>query len=365
MKKIELASLGKRALAAVIDLVIFLALEVGLFALCSTIFLSNDYSRNLQKEIQGYEVASGLYYRGEDGNNAVYDFATYDSYQQVVVAYYTVYLAANCPEGNRHPDYTVYWYNVHILGLADSRGLYDEKDLSARLEPSLTAGPTLFAYGSSLDEAGVPAASLYENGQLTDAGKTSLLTFYYSSTQRSAYYNAQENLYNSPFYQQDYQLYLGQERTYPLITSVPISSLLYYLLIPLLFADGETLGKKAFKLCLVSKLGYSVKKGQVALRQLPSPLFAELFFVLLNPAPAVTLISGVLLVSYMFVIFDKQHRALHDFWAGTLVVDKQASLFYPDAHAQELGEAQFQAAEKEGKALRQEIEAPLPETKKD
>jgi uncharacterized RDD family membrane protein YckC len=350
MHHIELAGMGKRALAAVVDLIIFLALWVGLFALCETLYTSNDYTRGLIKDLNDYQVSSGLYYLDKDGNAASYEYANYDSYQDVVVHYYTDYLVNSCPESYRQKDYTIYWYNVHILGLADVRGSYS--DLGSLEEPSKSKGSTLFAYdGTAYDALGVPQASLYENGVLTETSKAKLLAFYYSSNSQSVYYNAGRNLYHSGFYQKIYVLYEGQEKTYPLITSIPIGSLLYYVVIPLCFSNGETLGKKTFKIALVNRLGFQVKKGQLVLRQLPSPLFAELAFVLLNPAPALTVVSGLLFVSYLFVIFDKDHRALHDFWAGTLAVDAEKSLFYRDAKDQELGEEEYAKAMAEAQGL--------------
>jgi uncharacterized RDD family membrane protein YckC len=350
MHHIELASMGKRALAAVVDLIICLALWVGLFALCTTIYTSNAYTKSLIADLNDYQVSSGLYYLGQDGNAAAYEYAAYDSYQEIVVHYYTDYLVHSCPEEYRKSDYTVYWFNVHILGLADVRGVYT--DLSSLEEPSKSSGSTLFAYqGTAYDLIGIPQSSLYENGALTEASKAKLLAFYYSSSSQSVYYNAGRNLYNSGFYQKTYVLYEGQEKTYPLITSIPIATLLYYVVIPLCFANGETLGKKTFKLALVNRLGFQVKKSQLVLRQLPSPLFAELFFVLLNPAPAATILSGLLFISYLFVLFDKSHRALHDFWAGTLVVDGEKSLFYRDANDQALGEAEYAKAMAEAQGM--------------
>jgi uncharacterized RDD family membrane protein YckC len=353
MHKIELAAMGKRALAAVIDVLIFLALWTGVFALCVTAYTANDYTRSLMAELNDYQVSSGLYYLDDNGNATQYDYAAYDSYQSMVVSYYTDYLVKSCPEAYRDSQYTIYWYNVHILGLADVKGIYG--DLSSRLEPSLSQGAALFQYsGTSYDALGIPASSLYTNGELTTEAKAQLLSFYWSASARSVYYNAGQDLYNRAFYQETYILYEGQERTYPLITAVPLASLIYYLIIPLCFSDGETLGKYFFKLCLVNSLGFKVKKSQVVLRQLPSLVFGELSFVLLNPAPAATLWLGVLAISYGFVLFDKSHRALHDLWSGTLVIDKQNSLFYRDAHDQELGEAEFQSALAEAENLTEE-----------
>ena len=103
-----------------------------------------------------------------------------------------------------------------------------------------------------------------------------------------------------------------------LIAFVTMAMILYFIF-PLIFKEGKTIGKKLLNLSVVNALGYHVKLWQISVRFIV--LFAT--FVL-----AIYTIFGSILISYTFMIFSKQYRALHDFFAQTRVVDsKQSTIF--------------------------------------
>ncbi len=358
MHKIELAVLWKRVLASLADLLICFSLFAGVFALAQWIFTDNAYTDSLQKELSDYDVSSHLYYLDSEGHPSSYDFASYDSYQNVVVSYYTQYLVSECPAASRRSDYSIYWYNVHILGLDDAKNLYSSNDLAARGEPSKTTGPTLFTYATesgsiSYETLGIPASSLYANGALTAEAKSQLLRFYWSADSVSVYYNAASDLSKEDFFAAANDLYSAQTKTYPLLTAFPLSAMICYFLIPLCFHDGETLGKKMFRLCLINKLGFRIKKSQTVLRQLPQIVFFEVAFVFIGQYIAVMVAFLGIFISYLFLIFDKKHRSLHDFWSETLVIDKEKSLFYENIGDQEAGEREFSQIMAEADAIKE------------
>jgi uncharacterized RDD family membrane protein YckC len=370
MHKIELAPLWKRALASLTDLFICFSLFVGFFALAQWLFTANAYTSGLQDELARYEVDSHLYHLDSDNEPAVFDFSSYDSYQSIVVSYYTEYLVSECPEASRHAGYSLYWYNVHILGLEDAKGLYAPEDLAARGEPSKTTGPTLFVYetanGSpSYDVLAVPSASLYSAGSLTDEAKTQLLHFYWDENSVSVYYNAASDLAKEDFFKDVNDRYSAQETTYPLLTAFPLAALVCYFIIPLCFHDGETLGKKIFHLCLVNKIGFRIQRNQIILRQLPAVAFFEVFFFFVGQYIAVMVALLFLFVSYLIMIFDKKHRALHDFWSLSLVVDKEKSLFYENLAEQEAGEQDFSKVMAEAAAVKENGEKALAAEKEE
>lgn len=361
MHKIVLAPVGKRALAAVIDLILALFIWLGVFAGAQAIFLSVDYSKNLASEMTSYQVASGLYYLGTDGNVAAHDdYVAYESYQGMVVSYYTDYLVNKCPEEYRNAKYTTYWYNVFILGQDDPKSLYTSEALSSRESPSKTDGPTYFEYdGANYDSLAIPKSDLYVDGDrakgLSDDGKKELLAFYYSPSHQSAYFNAGNSLFQMPFYSEPNAAYSAMEKTYPLLVGIAISYSLYYLSVPLIFKDGETFGKRMFGLCLVNKNGFQVQKPQVVIRTLPLALIMLALFFFLGNIYGIMFTLFILMVSYILVIFTKDHEAIHDFMALTYVVDKRDSVFFNNIEEQDRQEKAYSAAMMEADKIRESV----------
>lgn len=361
MHKIVLAPVGKRAFAAIIDLILALFIWLGVFAGAQAIFLSVDYSKNLASELTSYQVASGLYYIGTDGNVAAHDdYAAYESYQGMIVSYYTDYLVNKCPEEYRNAKYTTYWYNVFILGQDDVKSLYTSEALSSREAPSKPDGATYFEYdGTNYDSLALPKSSLYVESDrtkgLSDDGKAKLLAFYYSPSRQSVYYNAGNSLFQLPFYSEPNAAYSAMEKTYPLLVGIAISYSLYYLLVPLIFQDGETFGKRMFNLCLVNKNGFQVQKPQVVIRTLPLALIMLALFFFLGNIYGIMITLFILMVSYVLVIFTKNHTAIHDFMALTYVVDKKDSVFFKNIEEQDRQEKAYSEAMIEADKIRESV----------
>ena len=105
--------------------------------------------------------------------------------------------------------------------------------------------------------------------------------------------------------------------------------MIFFLIVPLFFKNGETLGKLMFKLCLANKLGYKYSKIQLIPRYL---LFVAvvvvLYFVVGINLISLGILTFIALISYTLTIFTKDHKAIHDYVAGTLVVDKVKSEIY-------------------------------------
>lgn len=92
-----------------------------------------------------------------------------------------------------------------------------------------------------------------------------------------------------------------------------VSALLFYLILPLVFKNGQTLGKKLFTLGLVSKNDHPLKFYQVLVRFLTF-FFIEIVLGLIT--------SGItLIISFAILCFTKEQTALHDYMASTRVVD--------------------------------------------
>lgn len=355
MTKIIQASIVKRALVAIADLAFFLFVAFGIFAAGQSIANATPYGTQLRNDISSYQLDSGLYYLNEEGNAAPYDnLATYTEYETRLVHFYTGYLVSECPAEYRK-NYDIYWYNVHILGLTDTKGIYGNDTI---LEPAKTYGPQYFEYAEAgVDVLAEPKANMHVDNDkskpLTQAAKGLLLTFYYSPTMQNAYYNAGRNLYYSDFYQKALSSYQNLTNVIPITAGVAISGLIFYFVLPLVLKNGATLAKKMFGLCLLSAGGYKVKRTQVLLRQTPTILGATILFLFVPFRIAVMVASLVLLASYIAAIFTKNHQALHDFLGYTIVIDAKESYFYANEKEEKAAQESFDEAMAEADRIRE------------
>lgn len=105
--------------------------------------------------------------------------------------------------------------------------------------------------------------------------------------------------------------------------SLFVSITLLYLVIPLIFKDGETLGKKLMGIGIVNlKNGFRIKLSQKIIRFLSFLIFEVILSILLLAIP--------LIISISMMFFSKNNMALHDQLAATLCIDKKISLVYKD-----------------------------------
>ena len=146
---------------------------------------------------------------------------------------------------------------------------------------------------------------------------------------------AQKDLYYQDFYTEMNNKIKGSQLCIALIPFV-VDLLVVYLLFPMIFKNGETLGKVTAKICLVNKNGYSVTKPQVLFRFFAFAFEISLFtFVVgIGFTSLATLGIGVLILMFI-ALFDKKHRTLHDFIAGTLIVDTNKSVWFKNIDEEE------------------------------
>lgn len=360
MHKIVLAHPGWRALAAFLDFLIAVFIGLGFFALTQTIFMNSARGKELTQSLIDYQVGSGLYYE-EDGEMKVYnDYSSYTKYEEIMTNYYLVYL----PSQDSALDYDVYWYNVHILGLHDDLSRFSADDLAKIQEPSKDC--VLWSYpveGGVIqhDKLGVPADNLYEGGELKVESKAALLRFYCSEETRSVYYNAMQDLFHRSYFEETYNRYTFFDLLYPLVISAPLAAFVIYLIIPLCFKNGETLCKKMLHLCLTNQYGFRIRKSQLVLRSLPAILLSAILLLFLNLIISVSIISILFFISFLLSVITPQKKAIHDYLAGTQVINERDSVFYDDLASQEEGEAAYQArmeaAEEQIKKGKEALEA--------
>lgn len=118
--------------------------------------------------------------------------------------------------------------------------------------------------------------------------------------------------------------------------AVVISYSVFYILIPLLYKNGETLAKKFGHLAIISAKGYQVQKRQIIFRQII--LFIELVIpacvIGIGLTSVATLGVGIVIL-FVCTLISKTHRSPHDYAAFTLVVDAPKSVWFDSKEDEE------------------------------
>ena len=108
-----------------------------------------------------------------------------------------------------------------------------------------------------------------------------------------------------------------------------LSFSIFYILIPLLSKNGETLGKRTLKLSLISYDGYSVKKRQLVARQVFLFIYVGAFaFFLTIGIGSFALIGFGVLIYLVAAFISKTNRSFADFIAYTYLVDASTSVWF-------------------------------------
>ena len=161
-----------------------------------------------------------------------------------------------------------------------------------------------------------------------------------------SYLKGKANSAMADLYYSDYFKALNNEisaiQLFIFIPPFVIGFAIYYFLFPLLFKNGETLGKKVTHIAVVSNEGFTVKKRQIVLRQVL--LFAAMFlaaFVFGIGITSFAILGLMTFILFVATLIPKNKRAPHDFAAYTLVVDSIHSTWFDNledemAHKKEI-----------------------------
>ena len=112
--------------------------------------------------------------------------------------------------------------------------------------------------------------------------------------------------------------------------SIFLAMMLLQFAVPLLFGNGQTVGKKIFSLCLVRTDGVKINTLQLFTRVVLGkyavgvmiPVYAAIMIYLNVPKLLLlVLAAGLLIAQIISFLFTRNHSLLHDKMAGTVVVD--------------------------------------------
>ena len=339
----NLASQGLRITACIVDFAITLALTLGfLFGIFQFVFAKplGKYNDLLNK----YQTESHLRVVDEKGSPKNVDNKI-EVYEKVLPEFYLHYMAGipmeNEPvtpnasepvkvdgkEYKRSEYFTVDFYNREVLGITLK-------------DPDAETSTCLFTYqkddkGNYLkDKIGVRREKFYDadTEQYREVKDSDVLSYYSSAYVAANYYLARQDYYKDA--SNNYNFILQAE----LCVSMILGGLISYVILPLFLKNGQTLGKKIFKMGLANYEGYRFHDYQLLLRFVPYFIMgiALLFPIWISMFLSLGIYIVVVLISFALMMASPKRCALHDFAARTIVIDLEGSTLFENELEEEV-----------------------------
>lgn len=129
-----------------------------------------------------------------------------------------------------------------------------------------------------------------------------------------------------------------------IVPSFVISFSIFLFVIPLIFKNGETLGKKTFQLGFVTKDGFDIKRRQIVIRQLALFLYVSIFTFAVGFEMLTCFATLSLGVAIYFVItaISKTKRSFLDCFTYVYLIDTKKSVWFHDEIEEEKFEQQVE-----------------------
>lgn len=341
----NLASQSMRLVAAIVDIAITLAFTLAFYFACFNLVFSSK-TNALMEQVDNLRLDSHLQVRGKDGAVTIVDDTDEKALTGALEAYYLRYLPgvdnvnggaplpigeAVAPNHNEEIEvdgkkylpkdyYTVQFYNNEVLGIPKEANPDAEKSTSYFTYQKDSEGNFLY------DKIGVARDHHYDSGTGEQEELTPALIL---AQYKIIYYSAFYHFAAQDFYQvvaNDYYFYY----TLAISLSILSAGILSYIVLPLFLKNGQTLGKKIFKIGLASYDGYKYHEWQLLLRFVPFfivtaslllPIWGNIFLIF-------AFVIVVLLISFALMMASPKRAALHDFAARTIVVDLASSIIF-------------------------------------
>lgn len=382
-KHIQKATLGRRFLAILIDAAMMVGLAILLYETMGRRWIMPKAGYyDVQKETIAMVEDSGLGVRNADGsgvsflsytsdegkNEAGETVYAYQTYEDALFHYYTVYLPAASHDGYQIDDvvvdgksvspqeyYTVERFNEDILLLKIS---YD-KDGSATISGNEYYTATPDADGKLTQRAVLKDSvkNLLSGEASEDRTKTlnALTKYYYDTHARTGLYSdAIVNSLEKQSYYQGLQKKANMASYYALLPSFIAPNLIFMLILPLCLKDGKTLGKWIMKLGLLSSDDLPASRLQALAHYSPAYVMTVL---LCSPwySMLIFFIEVIFLfVDFCVVLLSKKGESIGDKIAKTQVINLKTSTFYRTAEEAKAAEAEEAAKKKENARYEEE-----------
>lgn len=307
----NLAKQSTRTSAFLVDLAIGLLLTVFfVFAVFRPIF---------KKKINGYRDAinaarleSGLYVESNGRVETLEGGKEYKLYLYPLEDFYRNYMNSDAiPEKDRK-EYTIQWFNENVLKI----GQQDEYQC--------------FKYDQT-DGVDDPSKLGVLKEDTTDmANNASVLL-------QKQYKIAVLEVFNniSSVAEAGARFMLLSTSIY--VLGIFLAGAINYVVLPWILKDGQTLGKKIFKLGLADADGYKFHNPKLLMRFMPFMVMdaALMFLVAINLYVVLSIVGVVFLVSFTLAMASPKRMSLHDFTAQTIVVDLKTSKLFSTVEEEE------------------------------
>lgn len=308
MKQIFLAKKGKRILARFIDLLILFGSTCLIFfsLIYPNIFNKNQFEANSHEIVRQFKN-SELFIVDDVGNysakSTLATFKTLDDLNNKDLSFNNVSYKNESLTKSLYDYYTVKFQDFGgIKNLSEEQ--YKNEILKINSEDS-----NIKDYDST-----------YHKITVLDSKKYSETISFFLNNYETACKNLIKNSKINDLTKANQSLLINA-----LLWILPVLfafSFAFEFIVPVCSNNGETIAKHIFKLGLVTKEGYKVKKRQIFVR------FLCYYFIDLLISFAT--FGGLFLITYTMMLFTKKRRCIHDFVSGTCVINTVNSIIFKD-----------------------------------
>ena len=341
----NLAPIGKRLGAVVVDLAIFVAGVAALFFGCTNLIFNHFWVNELTETLNTFDLDSHLAYIDDNGDKQFYDSTDdYTVFDNQLRYYYLSYLTGEgieSPEENAAPNYneeitledgskvlpkdyyTISWYNQYIYEMNPNDPFGESKACYFTYQKDSENNPLL-------NEFGIPQSDEYDDEHnLTNKDRVTFMRLKYRSS-----YN---DLTKMDFYAKVYHK-SNFLNTLKGMIPVLISAIIGYVVVPFFVRNGQTVGKMFFKVGLASMGGYTFDKRRLLLRFVPFfVVWAAATFFLYNYVLILAIIvTAILISSFALMMASPKRNSLHDYVAQSIVIDNTTSIIFDDSIEEEI-----------------------------
>ena len=311
----NLARQSTRTSAFFVDLALTLALTFGfVYAIFMPIFRPkmNHYNNVIEEE----RINSGLFYKNEDGEaSTLPDDQNVPQFIDAMEYYYFHYLPGVDLKEGLSPSldkrtYEISWFNETILEIDES-------------------SPTsYFRYqrnGEEIDYTKV--------GVMKEDARNDLAYKFITSKYKEAIIYDFNFISNVKEAGERIMVY----STISYVTSLLVAGAIIYILFPFIFKNGQTIGKRIFKLGLANSDGYVFSSPRLFMRFLPFLVVDLSFLILLqfNFYIVLTIVLIIFLVSFTLTMSSPKRMSLHDYTGQTIVIDLKTSTLFKTPQEEE------------------------------
>lgn len=307
-----LAKQGSRIGAFLADLAMVATLFVLLFLCCSK-FIFVKITGPLQEQEGKQEYNAGLVIRNEDKYEKI---TTEDSqvYVNALKYHFLCYMNGENIDEDKEAfvnaeagKYTVEWFNKTILEIPEN------PDSDSK---------SLFTYdGGDKTKVGVikPTADEVSVRNFIQEKYIDTFSSFLDLDFMSKIENKLALIFTSEF-----------------VLSIFVSGVIFYVIIPLATVNGRTLGKMMFGLALANKEGYEIESWQIAMRFIPFGLTCFIAYIPFFDILGIMLTAlTIFLSSFAFAMASPKRMSLHDFTAGTIVIDNNESKIFKNSEEED------------------------------